>query len=69
MILALVSSGRSLSEASISTKLLEPASLPVSTCSTEPLPPSRAAFSNAVPRTVRTFFASLVRTVAMALPA
>ena len=34
-----------------------------------PLPPSRAAFSNAVPRTVITFLASFDLTVAMALPA
>jgi hypothetical protein len=39
------------------------------TASTVPLPPSAAAFSNAVPRTVRTSLESLVLTVAMALPA
>jgi len=37
--------------------------------STEAEPPSAAAFSNAVVRTVMTFFASLDLTVAIALPA
>ena len=37
--------------------------------STEALPPSRAALSKAVVRTVMTFFESLDLTVAMALPA
>ena len=40
-----------------------------STCSTEAEPPSAAAFSNAVVRTVMTFFASFDLTVAIALPA
>ena len=69
MTLALVSSGRSLSDASAETKLLLPMSPSAPTCSTEPEPPSAAAFSNAVVRTVMTFLASLVFTVAMALPA
>ena len=46
-----------------------PGRLPASTFSTAPLPPSRAAFSNAVVRTVITFFASFDLTVAIALPA
>ena len=69
MTLALVSSGRSLSDASSETKLLVPGSPPASTFSTAAEPPSRAAFSNAVVRTVMTFFASFDLTVAIALPA
>ena len=69
MILALVSSGRSLSDASRPTKLLSPESLPVSTGSIAAVPPSRDALSNAVPRTVMTFFESFDFTVAIALPA
>jgi hypothetical protein len=44
MTLALVSSGRSLSEASRPTKVERPAGWPASIFSTDALPPSRAAF-------------------------
>ena len=70
MTLALVSSGRSLSDASAETKLLLPGiAAGVDLSRPLPLPPSRAAFSNAVVRTVMTFLASFDLTVAMALPA
>jgi len=49
--------------------VLPPSSSPASTGSTEAEPPSAAALSNAVVRTVMTFFASFVLTVAIALPA
>ena len=69
MIFALVSSGRSLSAISSLTKRDMPASPVAETASTVPDPPSGAALSKAVPRTVITSFASLLSTVAMALPA
>jgi hypothetical protein len=46
-----------------------PGSPTASTCSTDAVPPSAAAFPNAVVRTVMTFFASFDLTVAIALPA
>ena len=49
--------------------LIFAASPVAATASTVPAPPSAAAFSKAVVRTVRTSFLSLVFTVAMALPA
>ena len=64
-----VSSGRSLFDISAETNSDLPSWLPASTVSTVPEPPSRAAFSKAVPRTVMTFLASFDLTVAMALPA
>ena len=69
MILALVSSGRSLSEASIETNEETALSAPPATCSTLAEPAPRVALAKAVPRTVMTFLASVARTVAMALPA
>jgi hypothetical protein len=69
MIPALVSSGRSLFEASSETKLDRPASPEPETASIAAEPPSAAAFSNAVPRTVSTSLASELSTVAMAFPA
>ena len=69
MILALVSSGRSDAATSAETKRADPASLAPETASTLSDPPSLAAFSKAVPRTVMTSLVSLVFTCAMALPA
>ncbi len=69
MIFAEVSSGRSCLAISAPTKLEMPASPPAETASTAPEPPEVAAFSKAVPRTVRTSFASDDSTVAIALPA
>ena len=68
--LAEVSSGRSERVSSWPTKLersLGPAPVPTSSIDAEP--PLSATASNAVARTVTTFFASEVRTVAIALPA
>src|SRR3546814_9925462 len=61
MIFALVSSGRSDFAISAPAKLESPASPAPDTASTVALPPVADAFSNAVPRTVITFFASDVR--------
>ena len=69
MILALVSSGRSDLANSAETNFDLPESPDPSTASTVPEPPSREAFSNAVPRTVMTSLASFDLTVAIALPA
>ena len=69
MILAAVSSGRSLLAISLPTKLLLPSPLAAVTLSTEALPPSAAAGSKPVVRTVMTLVASVACTVAMALPA
>ena len=59
MILALVSSGRSDLAISAPTKLDRPASPVAATASIVPEPPSVAALSKAVPRTVMTFLASV----------
>ena len=67
--LALVSSGRSLSAISSLTKVEMPASVGPETSSISAEPPSAAAFSKAVPRTVTTSLASDDSTVAIALPA
>ncbi len=64
-----VSSGRSDSATSSPTNAEMPASCTASTASTEALPPSAATASKAVVRTVMTFFASALCTVAMTLPA
>jgi hypothetical protein len=69
MILALVSSGRSLLAISAPRKVERPASAAPPTLSIAAEPPSVAALSNAVPRTVMTSFASDDSTVAIALPA
>ena len=69
MTLALVSSGRSLLLASRPTKSEPPLGAPASIFSTVPEPPSAAALSKPVVRTVMTFLASFDLTVAMALPA
>ncbi|CAM3418092.1 hypothetical protein SPZE110945_19445 [Sphingomonas zeae] len=69
MILALVSSGRAFSAFSAPTKRDLAASPVEPIVSTSPEPPSAAAFSKAVVRTVSTSFLSLVFTVAIALPA
>src|SRR5690606_39820957 len=53
MIFAEVSSGRSCLAISAPTKLDRPASPPAETASIAPEPPEVAAFSKAVPRTVR----------------
>ena len=69
MILAAVSSGRSLLAISLPTKLDRPVSAAASTVSTAALPPLAAAASKPVVRTVMTLIASLLCTVAIALPA
>jgi len=69
MIVALVSSERSDFAISALTRVARPASPVEMIASIVPLPPSRSALANTVPRTVMTFFASDVWTVAMALPA
>ena len=69
MIFALVSSGRSDLLISAPSKVDRPASPAPATASTTPAPPSRAALSNAVPRTVTTSLPAGAFTVAMALPA
>ena len=69
MTFALVSSGRSFLAISAPAKVDRPLSPVEATASISPEPPSVAAFSNAVPRTVMTFFASDDWTVAIALPA
>ena len=69
MIFAAVSSGRSFLAISEPTKLDVPASACASMLSTAALPPSAAAASKPVVRTVSTFTASADCTVAMALPA
>ena len=68
MILAEVSSGRSVSESLFSTKVDRPGLAAAATVSTGAEPPSGAAWKEAV-RTVITFLASLDCTVWMALPA
>ena len=67
--LAAVRSGRSLLASSWPTKRLLPLAATAGTLSTAALPPVAAAASKAVVRTVMTFTASLLCTVAMALPA
>ena len=68
--LAEVSSGRSERVSSWPTKLERPpASSPPSASSIEAEPPWSQTASKAVARTVMIFFASEVRTVAIALPA
>ena len=69
MILAAVSSGRSLLVTSRPTKLLLPESAAGATVSTAALPPLAAAASKPVVRTVITFTLSALCTMAMALPA
>ena len=66
---ALVNSGRSDLESSSPTNLETPASGAAGTGSIAALPPSAAAASNAVPRTVITLIGSGDCTVAIALPA
>jgi hypothetical protein len=66
---ALVNSGRSDLESSSPTNLETPASGAAGTGSIVALPPSAAAASNAVPRTVITLIGSGDCTVAIALPA
>ena len=66
---ALVSSGRSDLLSSWRTKRTRPWSPAPETASTAALPPSAGAASNAVVRTVTTFVASPLSTVASALPA
>ena len=68
MILAEVSSGRSLLATSSPTKLERPGSAAAAAFSTEALPPSPAAAKVEV-RTVMTFLASFDFTVWIALPA
>ncbi|MGY4297857.1 hypothetical protein ACVWXN_005952 [Bradyrhizobium sp. i1.4.4] len=68
MILAEVSSGRSLFATSSPTKDDRPGSAAAATLSTDALPPSTAAAKVEV-RTVMTFLASFDFTVWMALPA
>ena len=68
MILAEVSSGRSLSDSLFSMKLDRPGLAAAATLSTAAEPPSGAAWKEAV-RTVITFLGSLACTVWMALPA
>ena len=69
MILAAVSSGRSFLAISLPMKLLKPLSATAVNVSIEALPPLAAAGSKPVVRTVMTFLASRLCTVAMALPA
>jgi hypothetical protein len=69
MILAEVSSGRSSLAISAPTKLDVPASATVATACTAADPPLAAAASKPIVRTVITFTASLLCTVAIALPA
>jgi len=69
MILAAVSSGRSLLAISLPTKLLLPLSATAAMASTLADPPVAGAASNPVVRTVMTWVASVPCTVAMALPA
>ena len=69
MILALVSSGRSDLASSLPTKLLDTRVGGAGHSLDVPEPPSLAALSNAVPRTVMTSLGSLLSTVAIALPA
>ncbi|MDT4888972.1 hypothetical protein FQZ97_1256120 [compost metagenome] len=68
-ILAAVSSGRSDLASDSKTKAEVPASVTVPTASMAAEPPSAAAASKPVPRTVITFTAAEDCTVAMALPA
>ena len=69
MIFALVSSGRSDLASSALVNVDRPLSPSPETGSTLAEPPSAAAFSNPVVRTVMTFLASFDCTVAIALPA
>jgi hypothetical protein len=69
MILAAVSSGRSSLAISAPTKADVPASSTAAVSARRALPPLAGAASKAVVRTVRTLMRSLLRTVAMALPA
>ena len=69
MILAAVSSGRSLLVISRPTKLEVPTSPTAVMLSMVALPPVAAAASKPVARTVMTFTLSLLCTVAIALPA
>jgi hypothetical protein len=69
MILAAVSSGRSLLAISLPMKLLLPLSAVAAAVSTAAEPPVAAAASKPVVRTVMTLTLSLLCTVAMALPA
>jgi hypothetical protein len=69
MILAAVSSGRSSLAISLPTKALLPAAGTAAMASTAALPPLAGAASKPVPRTVMTLTASVLCTVAMALPA
>ena len=68
-ILAPASSGRSLLATSRDTNALLPVSATAVTDSTAAEPPVAGAASNAVVRTVSTFTASALCTVAIALPA
>ena len=68
MILADVSSGRSLSDSLFSTKVERPGSAAALTVETAAEPPSGADWKEAV-RTVMTFLASVDWTVWIALPA
>ena len=69
MTLAAVSSGRSLLAISLPTNVLLPLSATASAVSTAAEPPVAAAGSKPVVRTVITLVASVLCTVAMALPA
>ncbi len=69
MTLAAESSGRSFLASSLPTKVLRPLSATAGTVSMAALPPLAGAGSKPVPRTVSTFTASRLCTVATALPA
>jgi hypothetical protein len=66
---AAVSSGRSLRDSSAETKRDRLGSSTAGASTMVALPPSAGAGSKLAARTVMTFFASLLRTVASALPA